>query len=1070
MRALIINSVCAAALLTGCTSRSSLSLVVVSVDADAPLADVATLHARVTVGDTTREFDVHPTGGAALTIPPAQSFGIDIPRSMTGPLAVHVEARDSNGDVTASGDGSGTISVGARADVTIHLSVAAVGADMATPPGADMATPPGTDMATPPGDMVVIPPAMLTIDKTTQSFGDITVGKTSTTASFLVINAGGMASSVATLTTGGANVGEFTIDTDCGPALVPGARCHVTASITPTTAGAKNATFTLIAAQGGSVGGTLTANALTPGAVKILQSSGDCGSSIIGTQSTTSATFTVQNSGASPTSALSVGMSDAQFQATGCSGMTLAAGAMCTVTVKFTPSASGTQNASLTVAATTGGTDTASVVGVGLKPASLSVTPSSYTFTSVARGATGGTATFTVSNDGDVPSATMGTATVSGTNPSSFVITQDNCKGTAVGPAPATCTIAVQFKPQVSGSNSATLNVSAGSTSVGTPSLSGVGLNPASLTLTPSTFTFAKGQTTTFTVSNGGEVAAGALSAAAIGGANPSSFTIVSDGCKGKMIGPSASCTIDVKFAPTSTGTQGGTLSLSATPGGSLSSTLGGPGLNPAALVMSPAMPMFTKGQTITFTVTNSGEVASGALGMATLGGANAASFSVAADHCKTTTVGPSPASCTIDVKFAPTSTGTQNATLSITGTPGGTASSSLTGPGLNPASLRLSPDHYTFATTPRASMGETTTFTVFNNGEVAAAPLAAAQLTGDTTSFKITDGCVNVALGPSPASCTISVQFTPAKSGSNSAVLAVSTATTTVGTATLAGTATPIWVQEATNLQLSGIGVNAVWAPDASHVWAVGDNGLIAFRDGTGNWSSVELSYGLISVWGSGPTNIYVSGPYRLENSKGDGAWADLGTDHVGRVWGFSSADVWTATGATVWHLTPATGWTSEAVSGSSGLWGTSGNDLFAFGSVRICNDPPFCVTDAVIWHRTASGWTKQSTLTGAGMTGMWGFGSPASNIYATQYGAAPLHSSGDGAWDLMPSPAPTNCLAVWGFDASHLWFGCNGVYTFDGTNWNGPDLAGDDIRAIWGTAVDNVYAVGNEAIYHYY
>ena len=471
MRAFIINSACALLLVAGCGSKSSMSLVVVSVDADTTIGDVASLHVRATIGATTREFDVRPTGGSPLSIPPAQTFGIDIPRSLTGSVDLHVDAHDATDAVVASGDGSGPINLGGRADLTIHLAGSAGGDGGSSDDMGGV-----SDLAGPTGDMVVIPPALLTIDKTTQSFGDIVIGKTSTTASFLVVNDGGMPTSVATLMKSGANLGEFTIDTtDCGPALNPGARCHVTASVTPTTAGMKTASFTLTATQGGSVGGTLTANALTPGAVKIQQPSGNCGSSIVGTLSATTASFTVNNSGSSATTALSVSTSDAQFAATGCNGMVLSAGGSCTITVKFTPSMSGTQNASLTVSATTGGTDTASLVGVGLKPAALSVAPGSYGFNPAARGSSGDSGTFTVSNAGDVSSATMSAATLSGTNAASFAISADNCKNAPVGPAPAHCTIIVQFKPQVSGSNTATLNVTAGATSVGTPPLSGTG-------------------------------------------------------------------------------------------------------------------------------------------------------------------------------------------------------------------------------------------------------------------------------------------------------------------------------------------------------------------------------------------------------------------------------------------------------------------------------------------------------------------------------------------------------------------------------------------------------------------
>jgi len=138
MRTAILTTACAALFLGGCASKSTTSLVVVTVDADAQLPDVATLHVRVTVAEQTREFDVHPTSGSSLSIPPAQTFGVDIPRSMTGTLAVHVEARDSDGNTTATGDGSGPIRLGARADVSVQLAASAVTNDLGNPPPAGM--------------------------------------------------------------------------------------------------------------------------------------------------------------------------------------------------------------------------------------------------------------------------------------------------------------------------------------------------------------------------------------------------------------------------------------------------------------------------------------------------------------------------------------------------------------------------------------------------------------------------------------------------------------------------------------------------------------------------------------------------------------------------------------------------------------------------------------------------------------------------------------------------------------------------------------------------------------------
>ncbi len=986
MRASIINSglvACAVLLASGCGKPSPTSLVVVSVDADAPVADVATLHARVTVGEQTRDFDVHPTGGAAQSIPPAQTFGINLPRAMTGQLLVHVEARDSSGLTTASGDGSGTIRVGARADVSVHMTASIVTStvDMAMAATMDMATPPA-DLA-PGGDMVVIPPAMLTIDKTSQSFGDITVGKTSTTASFLVVNAGGLNSGVATLSTGGANASEFAIDTDCGPALPPGGRCHVTASLTPTSAGTKQATFTLTATPGGALTATLTANALTPGAVKIVQPSGNCGSSLVGTESTMTATFTVQNGGASPTGALTVATSDPQFTATGCSGMTLAANATCTVTVKFKPSTSGTQNASLSVTASPGGTDTASLVGVGLKPASFALAPAMYTFAGTARGANGDTGVFTISNQGDVAAPTLSAATVTGANPTSFVVTADNCNNVALGPAPASCTISVQFRPQVTGANGATLVVSAGAATVASAPLAGTGLAPASLKITPSTATLSKGGAATFTVSNDGDVASGALSVAAIGGAN-------------------------------------------------------------------------------------------------------ASSFSVTADNCKGTSVGPAPASCTITVQESPMSTGTQNATLSLSASPGGSVSATLSGPGLNPASLRVAPDHYAFASSPRGTPGATATFTVYNDGEVASATMSPASVSGgNQASFAITaDNCKNAPLGPAPASCTIAVQFTPQVTGANGASLNVNVAGATLLSAPLTGTGTPIWVREAGGTPNA---LNAVWGADATHVWAAGDASTILFSTGNGTWTAwtVDSStpQNFAALWGTGPYDIWAGSDVGMLRSVGDGkfsgAFAPSAMKPITGIWGTSAADVWVAAAPMVWHLTNQ--WSSETVSnGAQYVWGSSTTDVYTAGSDVECGLGA-CQSIPVVFHRDSSTrkWTEQYhgvsvPSGGTSLSGLWGSGP--SDIFVGTW-QRPLHSTGNGAWTAIDPAAPKNVSAIWGTGPTDVWLVSGvGISHYDGSTTAAayaPNSFGGS--GVWGTSDGaHVYVVGADrdgnCIYHRY
>ncbi len=84
-----------------------------------------------------------------------------------------------------------------------------------------------------------------------------------------------------------------------------------------------------------------------------------------------------------------------------------------------------------------------------------------------------------------------------------------------------------------------------------------------------------------------------------------------------------------------------------------------------------------------TFTLANSGDSASGTVTITLTG---AAAFTITADQCTGTSLGPRK-SCTVAVRFAPTSAGTVTATLTATGEHA-TATDSLTGTGVSAAHL----------------------------------------------------------------------------------------------------------------------------------------------------------------------------------------------------------------------------------------------------------------------------------------------------------------------------------------------------------------------------------------------
>lgn len=130
-------------------------LVVVTLDADPPLADVVTVHATATVGVHTSSFDVaaDPRSGGAVSIPPQITFGVQVPTKYGSRLSLHLEARDANGQALGTGDGQTSVHSGGRTDVRVVIGGGS-SVDMAGDNG---------DMAGTNGDMPsqTVPPAIL---------------------------------------------------------------------------------------------------------------------------------------------------------------------------------------------------------------------------------------------------------------------------------------------------------------------------------------------------------------------------------------------------------------------------------------------------------------------------------------------------------------------------------------------------------------------------------------------------------------------------------------------------------------------------------------------------------------------------------------------------------------------------------------------------------------------------------------------------------------------------------------------------------------------------------------------
>ena len=202
---------------------------------------------------------------------------------------------------------------------------------------------------------------------------------------------------------------------------------------------------------------------------------------------------------------------------------------------------------------------------------------------------------------------------------------------------------------------------------------SGVTASPSALSF-GSVVTGTTSAAQTVTVSNPTGSAAVVSSIAATGDFNQTNTC-------GSSIAANASCTISVKFAPTATGARTGTLTVNA---GGVTNTVSltgtgtapGPVLNAAPASLSFAgTDIGSSSAAQAVTVTNSGTAAASVSGVTVTG-----DFSQT-NNCSSVAAGNS---CTVNVTFKPTSSGTRTGTLTVTSNANNSpATVSLTGNGI---------------------------------------------------------------------------------------------------------------------------------------------------------------------------------------------------------------------------------------------------------------------------------------------------------------------------------------------------------------------------------------------------
>jgi hypothetical protein len=208
----------------------------------------------------------------------------------------------------------------------------------------------------------------------------------------------------------------------------------------------------------GTPGATLSTTKLSFGKVVIGQTSG-------------AKSVTLTNTGNATLNISSITISGDFSISNNTCGSQLNAGANCSVSVKFSPTAKNARKGTLTFTDNApSGTQTVALTGVG---ESLSLSPTSLAFGSVPVGTQSASQTITITNVTNV-SVTINSIALGGTDPSDYLITNNTC-GASLGGG-ANCKVSIAFKPLVKGSLPAKLAISqTGGGGTLTAKLSGTG-------------------------------------------------------------------------------------------------------------------------------------------------------------------------------------------------------------------------------------------------------------------------------------------------------------------------------------------------------------------------------------------------------------------------------------------------------------------------------------------------------------------------------------------------------------------------------------------------------------------
>jgi uncharacterized glyoxalase superfamily protein PhnB len=443
-------------------------------------------------------------------------------------------------------------------------------------------------------------------------------------------------------------------------------------------------------------------------------------------------------------------------------GPGLAVGASCTISVTFTPTASGIRKASVVITDSAPGSP--HVVNLTGNTSTVSLSTSSLAFGLQQVGVPSAPQGVTVTNSGTTP------LTFSAIAASGDFSESDDCTKTPLQPN-TNCVVQVVFKPSAPVASIGAITLTDNGS--GSPQMilaTGTGVLEPQAALSELSLGFA-GQPTgspstpaTVTLSNTGNAALNIASIVASGDFSQTSTC-------GATLPVSANCTISVTFTPTAAGTRSGTLTVTDNSGNVVGSTqavqLTGTGQAVPVASLSTTALTFTAqsigatsvSQPVTLTNTGSAPLI--------ISDVSASGDFAQLNNCPASIAAG--ANCTINITFTPTASGNRFGSVTITdNAASNTQLITLTGTGNPTPQASVSGTNLGFASQAIGSTSAAQPVTLSNTGN---APLNIASIvaSGD---FAVSNACgATLASG---GNCTINVTFTPTVAGARTGSLTI--------------------------------------------------------------------------------------------------------------------------------------------------------------------------------------------------------------------------------------------------------------------------------------------------------